>query len=279
MATSLAQTLAGQELADAKLRQARLAELLAELPRGRCGAEAKTAFARRTQLPKAEHGFRSVMPNKAGRLRAANSTRHWRPADGGGIHHRRLRRDRARPTKNTANCWPAWTASKRTSDKSRTAARRTAGFATGVNLEGMEVRGIDFHTPVESPAEPQPGNPALRADPRQPVAEAQWPQLPRNDKGKLAKCNFIYDAASDCCICPLGKGNALIARRRSMPARKASRQCGFTPRKDCEELPAGGGLPRSQSQARSDDQPRRSRADAAADAYAKMLDGSRPHDL
>ena len=27
-------------------------------------------------------------------------------------------------------------------------------FGTGPNLEGMESRGIDFHTPVESPAAP-----------------------------------------------------------------------------------------------------------------------------
>jgi hypothetical protein len=77
-------------------------------------------------------------------------------------------------------------------------------FGTGLNLEGMEERQIDFHTPVESP-EPQQGNPARREDPRQPVAEQDWPNLPRNDKQKLAKCCFLYDAATDAYFCPLGK--------------------------------------------------------------------------
>src|SRR5262249_10861086 len=77
-------------------------------------------------------------------------------------------------------------------------------FGTGVNLEGMEARGIDFHTPVDSP-EPQEGNPARREDPRQAVAAEQWPNLPRNDKQKLAKCCFLYDATSDRYFCPLGK--------------------------------------------------------------------------
>ena len=77
-------------------------------------------------------------------------------------------------------------------------------FGTGPNLEAMEARQIDFHTPVESP-EAQEGNPAKRADPWQPVPEADWPKLPRNDKKKLAKCCFVYDATADKYFCPLGK--------------------------------------------------------------------------
>ena len=82
--------------------------------------------------------------------------------------------------------------------------QQNVAVATGVNLEDMETRDIDFHSPVESP-EPQQGNPAKREDPRQPVAEEQWPNLPRNDKGKLAKSSFVYDAAGDIYFCPLGK--------------------------------------------------------------------------
>ncbi|MBI2563381.1 MAG: ABC transporter ATP-binding protein, partial [candidate division NC10 bacterium] len=59
-----------------------------------------------------------------------------------------------------------------------------------VNLEGMEGEGVDFYTPVESPS-PEEGNPAKRDDPRQPVAEQDWPKLPRNDKKKLAKSSFV----------------------------------------------------------------------------------------
>ena len=68
----------------------------------------------------------------------------------------------------------------------------------------METREINFHTPVESPV-PQEGNPAKREDPRQPVPEADWPNLPRNDKKKLAKCCFVYDAATDMYFCPMGQ--------------------------------------------------------------------------
>jgi hypothetical protein len=77
-------------------------------------------------------------------------------------------------------------------------------FGTGPNLEAMEQREVEFYTPVESSA-PQEGNPAKREDPRQPVAEQDWPKLPRNDKKKLAKCCFVYDEAEDIYRCPLGK--------------------------------------------------------------------------
>jgi hypothetical protein len=76
-------------------------------------------------------------------------------------------------------------------------------FGTGPNLEGMEARSVNFHTPVDSPS-PQEGNPAKRDDPRQPLPEAQWPALPRNDKKKLAKCCFVYDEATDRYYCPMG---------------------------------------------------------------------------
>jgi hypothetical protein len=50
---------------------------------------------------------------------------------------------------------------------------------TGKNLAGMQQRNVLFFTPMES-SRPQEGNPARRDDPTQPVAEADWPQLPRN---------------------------------------------------------------------------------------------------
>lgn len=78
-----------------------------------------------------------------------------------------------------------------------------AAFGTGANLEGMEREGVDFYTPVESPS-PQEGNPAKRDDPRQAVPEQDWPNLPRNDKKKLAKSCFVYDEAADVYYCPMG---------------------------------------------------------------------------
>lgn len=75
---------------------------------------------------------------------------------------------------------------------------------TGSNLAGMEGRGVDFYTPMASQT-PAEGNPAKRSDPRQAVAEAERPQLPRNDKKKLAKSCFLYDAESDRYYCPMGR--------------------------------------------------------------------------
>jgi hypothetical protein len=79
-----------------------------------------------------------------------------------------------------------------------------AGNSNGENLAAMEQRGIEFYVPVES-QQPQPGNPAYRDDPHQPVPELQWPKLPRNDKGQLDKSCFVYDAQADQYYCPLGQ--------------------------------------------------------------------------
>ena len=98
----------------------------------------------------------------------------------------------------------------------------------------METRDVNFLTPVESPA-PQDGNPAKREDPRQPVPEGDWSKLPRNDKGKLAKYNFIYDEATDRYFCPLGK---------EMPYRETKKDGQRTYRiyacKDCAGCPLAG---------------------------------------
>jgi hypothetical protein len=67
---------------------------------------------------------------------------------------------------------------------------------TGANLAGMAERGVDFYTPLTSQM-PAEGNPARRSDPRQAVAEKDRPQLPRNNKKKLAKSCFVYDEESD----------------------------------------------------------------------------------
>jgi hypothetical protein len=79
-----------------------------------------------------------------------------------------------------------------------------AGNISGAVQQAMEDRGIEFYAPVES-NQPQPGNPALRADPTQPVPESEWPNLPRNSQGQLDKSCFVYDAASDQYYCPQGQ--------------------------------------------------------------------------
>jgi len=79
-----------------------------------------------------------------------------------------------------------------------------AGNNSGQNMAAMQQRGIEFYAPAES-QQPQPGNPAWREDPRQAVPESEWPKLPRNDKGRLDKSCFVYDAAADQYYCPQGQ--------------------------------------------------------------------------
>jgi transposase len=79
-----------------------------------------------------------------------------------------------------------------------------AGNISGAVQQAMEARGIEFYAPAES-SQPQPGNPALREDPTQPVPESEWPNLPRNSQGQLDKSCFVYDAANDQYYCPQGQ--------------------------------------------------------------------------
>lgn len=67
----------------------------------------------------------------------------------------------------------------------------------------MEQRGVVFYAPVTS-ARPHADHPAHREDPRQPVPEARWPELPRNRWGQLDKSCFFYDPSADQYYCPQG---------------------------------------------------------------------------
>jgi hypothetical protein len=78
------------------------------------------------------------------------------------------------------------------------------GNGTGENMAAMEERGIELLTPADS-HQPQPGNPAWRADPQQPVPEEQWANLPRNAQGRLDKSCFVYDQEADQYYCPQGR--------------------------------------------------------------------------
>jgi transposase len=185
------------ELADAKKRQEKLRGVLEQL-READATRKKDGIKTPAQLPKADLDS-SVMPNKEGGY-APNYT-PTAATDGtqnlivdcdviaGPNEHQELLPSVDRIEQNFAKKPGSLSADK--------------AFGTGGNLQGMEERKVDFHTPVESPA-PQEGNPAKREDPRQPVPEADWPQLPRNDKKKLAKCCFVYDEATDTYFCPLG---------------------------------------------------------------------------
>lgn len=81
---------------------------------------------------------------------------------------------------------------------------------TGANLAACAERGISIFSPCDVP-DPAT-NPALRADPSQPVPEADWDRLPTQKtraagtpQTQLEKSAFVYDAERDCYWCPLGK--------------------------------------------------------------------------
>ncbi len=83
-------------------------------------------------------------------------------------------------------------------------------MATGDNLAACQARGIDLFSPL--PGQSTADNPALRADPTEPVAVADRDRLPTKTvtrKGEqqqqLAKQAFVYDDSQDCYWCPEGK--------------------------------------------------------------------------
>lgn len=78
-------------------------------------------------------------------------------------------------------------------------------FVTGQNLADLQRRGVEPFMPVEQ-ARLRKDNPALRPDPTQPVAEEDWPKLPRNPQSKkLDRAGFVYKASQDCYYCPMGR--------------------------------------------------------------------------
>ena len=191
------------ELADATQRREKLREVLQRL-RDADAARKKDGIKSPAQLPKADTDS-SVMPNKEGGyapnytpVAATDGTANYiTDCDviAGPNEHNELLPSVDRVAENFGQKPGGVAADK--------------AFGTGPNLQGMEQRQVEFYTPVESPA-PEEGNPAKREDPRQPVPEADWSKLPRNDKKKLAKCCFVYEEATDTYFCPMG--NALPYR-------------------------------------------------------------------
>lgn len=83
--------------------------------------------------------------------------------------------------------------------------------ATGANLAQCEELGVTAYAPVPLP---DPKNPAVRADPTQPVPEVKWPDLPTHktpEGPRLDKSAFVYCEAENCYRCPLGKAMPHVA--------------------------------------------------------------------
>ena len=186
------------ELADAKKRQEKLREVLGRL-READAARKKDGIKTPAQLPKADTDS-TVMPNKEGGY-APNYTP---TAATDGTQNFIVDCDVIAGPNEHGELLPSLDRIEESFGRKPEGVAADKAFGTGVNLEGMEQRQVEFYTPVESPA-PQQGNPAQRDDPRQPVPAADWPKLPRNDKKKLAKCCFVYNEARDMYYCPMGK--------------------------------------------------------------------------
>ena len=189
------------ELATAKARQAKLKELLAQAQaadeaRRKAGMNPQKNPA---QLPKADPESK-VMPNKEGGYApnytplAATDTGHGFIVDC----------DVAADPREDPQTLPTVDRIEENFGQKPERFLADTAHATGENLAGMEQRQVEFYTPVESSL-PAEGNPAKRDDPRQPVAEADWAKLPRNDKKRLAKSCFVYDAEKDLYYCPTGQ--------------------------------------------------------------------------
>ena len=85
-------------------------------------------------------------------------------------------------------------------------------MASGENLADLAERNVTLYSPI--PSKDQTDNPALREDPRQPVAEADWDRLPiktvtgkgtKQKQQQLDKSAFVSDEERDCYWCPQGK--------------------------------------------------------------------------
>ena len=114
-----------------------------------------------------------------------------------------------------------------------------AAFPTGANLTDLEIRGVEPVMPAER-ARLDEQNPARRPEPTQPVAEADWPKLPRNlQSKKLDKAAFVYDAGQDCYYCPMGR------RMEPTKVMRSHTQCGDSLYQiyrcsDCSSCPLAG---------------------------------------
>jgi transposase len=78
-----------------------------------------------------------------------------------------------------------------------------SGFNNGINLAGLESRGVEPLMPAKCEFKE---NPALRDDPQEPVAEESRDALPVDPRNKvLDKTAFLYDATENGYVCPMGK--------------------------------------------------------------------------
>jgi transposase len=87
-------------------------------------------------------------------------------------------------------------------------------MASGENLADLAEKNVTLYSPI--PTKDLENNPAIRDDPSQPVAEADWDRLPtktftttvngtKQKQPQLEKSAFVYDEEQDCYWCPQGQ--------------------------------------------------------------------------
>jgi hypothetical protein len=94
-------------------------------------------------------------------------------------------------------------------------------MCSGPTLAALEQRGVTLYSPLPTTA--AGANPALRADPSQPVAPEDWDRLPMlgEKQPQLHKDAFVYDSSRDCYWCP--QGQQLLPRHKTSENRSAGR--------------------------------------------------------
>ncbi|MHC4886041.1 MAG: IS1182 family transposase [Planctomycetota bacterium] len=101
-------------------------------------------------------------------------------------------------------------------------------LACGQDQAALSEEDITFYAPVESV--PADLSPAARPDPRQPLLEEKWSDLPVSGKKRkqLARAAFLYDAEEDCYWCPVGKPLCVSKTREKATSKGAIKQTIYT---------------------------------------------------
>jgi transposase len=190
------------ELADARVRQQLLQELLARL---QAADEARrkegvNPAKNPAQIPSTDPDSK-VMPNKEGGYAPNFTPLAATDTHGGYI----VDADVIGEVSESPQTVPIVDRIEETFGAAPAAVLADGHHATGQNIEAFESRQIELVSPVAEQG-PQPGNPALRDDPTQPVPVEQRDQLPINPQTKkLDKSCFVWDAENRCYYCPEGK--------------------------------------------------------------------------
>jgi transposase len=111
------------------------------------------------------------------------------------------------------------------------------GFAAGQNLQALAEAGVSVYAPV---APRNTGNPALRADPTQPVPQAAWSALPRHGQ-QLDRTAFVYQKDLDQYRCPMGRALCPAKTLQRQTADGASVRLTEYRSQDCTGCPLAAG--------------------------------------